>query len=213
MPYQGYHRGESVAAMIGCAGFLDDKKTKKMSMHDLVDQAHRYAVEAHSRINHRRKYSSAPYDVHLKNVAEIVASVTADPEMISAAWLHDVIEDTPASFLDLEREFSRELADLVSEVTDVSRTSDGNRATRKAIDRAHLATGCGVCQDLSHRNDGAAGGPCRGRCRTLRPGNGDDAGCPFGKPAYLAGIVYAMMWRDSFVPALIQQDGTLPFSL
>jgi hypothetical protein len=37
--------------------------------------------------------------------------------------------------------------------------------------------------------------------------------CPFGKPAYLAGIVYAMMWRDSFVPALIQQDGTLPFSL
>ncbi len=37
--------------------------------------------------------------------------------------------------------------------------------------------------------------------------------CPFGKPAYLAGIVYAMMWRDSFVPALIQQDSTLPFSL
>jgi hypothetical protein len=43
----------------------------------------------------------------------------------------------------------------------------------------------------------------------------DDADflCPFGKPAYLAGIVYTMMWRDSFVPALIQQAGTLPFSL
>jgi hypothetical protein len=37
--------------------------------------------------------------------------------------------------------------------------------------------------------------------------------CPFGKPAYLAGIVCAMMWRDGFVAALTQQAGTIPFSL
>jgi HD domain len=106
---------------------------------DLTSQARRYATEAHSRINHRRKYSLVPYDVHLKNVADIVASVTDDQEMIAAAWLHDVVEDTPASFLDLEKEFGMGVADMVSEVTDVSRSSDGNRATRKALDRAHLA--------------------------------------------------------------------------
>lgn len=108
-------------------------------MHALVTKARRYATEAHARINHLRKYSMEPYDVHLKNVADIVASVTDDPEVIAAAWLHDVIEDTPTSFLDIEREFGPQLADLVSEVTDVSRPSDGNRATRKSIDRAHLA--------------------------------------------------------------------------
>ena len=108
-------------------------------MHDLVVRARRYATEAHSRINHRRKYTSEPYDVHLKNVANIVASVTEDPEMIAAAWLHDIVEDTPASFLDLEQEFGLQVAELVGELTDVSRPSDGNRATRKSIDRAHLA--------------------------------------------------------------------------
>lgn len=108
-------------------------------MDDLVRKARRYATEAHSRINHRRKYTSEPYDVHLKNVANIVASVTDDPEMIAAAWLHDIVEDTPASFLDLEQEFGPRVAELVGELTDVSRPSDGNRATRKSIDRAHLA--------------------------------------------------------------------------
>jgi hypothetical protein len=108
-------------------------------MHELVDRARRYATEAHSRINHRRKYSLDPYDVHLKDVAGIVATVTDDPEIIAAAWLHDVVEDTPASFLDVEREFGPALAALVEELTDVSRPADGNRATRKAMDRAHLA--------------------------------------------------------------------------
>lgn len=106
---------------------------------DVIKRARRYATEAHSRINHRRKYSLEPYDVHLKDVAEIVASAGGDPEMVAAAWLHDVVEDTPASFLDIEREFGPELAELVMELTDVSRPSDGNRATRKAIDRARLA--------------------------------------------------------------------------
>jgi (p)ppGpp synthase/HD superfamily hydrolase len=45
-------------------------------MNDLVRRASRYATEAHSRINHRRKYSLEPYAVHLKDVARIVASVT-----------------------------------------------------------------------------------------------------------------------------------------
>lgn len=108
-------------------------------MNDLVSRASSYAVQAHIRINHRRKYSLEPYDVHLKDVADIVSSVTNDPEVIAAAWLHDIVEDTPTTFLDLEREFGPTLADLVCELTDVSRPSDGNRATRKTLDRTHLA--------------------------------------------------------------------------
>ena len=108
-------------------------------MTDLVARARAFAIREHRRIDHRRKYSNQPYDVHLEAVAKLVAEVTDDPEMIAAAWLHDVVEDTPMTRDDVEREFGSAVARLVDELTDVSRPGDGNRAVRKAIDRAHLA--------------------------------------------------------------------------
>jgi hypothetical protein len=105
----------------------------------LVARASRFATQAHRRIDQRRKYSKQAYEVHLKAVADIVASVSDDPEMVAAAWLHDSVEDTPATLEDIEREFGRDVAGLVSDLTDVSRPGDGNRAVRKAIDRAHTA--------------------------------------------------------------------------
>lgn len=106
---------------------------------DLVERAREFAVRAHKRIDHRRKYNKQPYDVHLRAVAEHVASVTDDAEMVAAAWLHDTVEDTPATFRDIEEGFGTGVANLVAELTDLSKPSDGNRAVRKAIDRAHLA--------------------------------------------------------------------------
>jgi len=108
-------------------------------MNDLVNKAKAYATGAHQRISHTRKYSNEPYHVHLKAVAEIVASVTDDPETIAAAWLHDTVEDTPATLQQIEKEFGTDIAELVEELTDVSKPSDGNRAVRKEMDRQHLA--------------------------------------------------------------------------
>jgi hypothetical protein len=106
---------------------------------NLVDRARVYATEAHQRINHRRKYNNEPYHVHLSTVAKLVASVTGDEEMIAAAWLHDTVEDTQATLEDIEAAFGQPVAELVEELTDISRPGDGNRAVRKAIDRRHLA--------------------------------------------------------------------------
>jgi hypothetical protein len=108
-------------------------------VHDLIALAEDYATRAHARIDQRRKYSNQPYDVHLRSVARLVAEVSSDEQMIAAAWLHDTVEDTPATFRDIEQVFGRDVAQLVAELTDVSRPGDGNRSTRKAIDRAHLA--------------------------------------------------------------------------
>lgn len=72
-------------------------------------------------------------------MAKIVASVTDDQEMIASAWLHDVVEDTPATLDDIEHEFGSSVAQMVRELTDISKPNDGNRETRKAIDREHLA--------------------------------------------------------------------------
>jgi hypothetical protein len=108
-------------------------------MSELIQRAKNFATSAHQRIGHRRKYSDQPYQVHLESVARLVASVSDDPEMIAAAWLHDVVEDTPATLGDVEREFGAAVAALVQDLTDVSRPSDGNRALRKESDRQHTA--------------------------------------------------------------------------
>lgn len=108
-------------------------------MTDLLRDARRFATEAHHRIDHRRRYTNRPYATHLRAVAEIVRSVTDDPELLAAARLHDILEDTTATAEEIERKFGAGVAALVVDLTDVSRPSDGNRAQRKAIDRQHLA--------------------------------------------------------------------------
>lgn len=72
---------------------------------DLVRHARRYATQAHERINRQRRYTWQPCAAHLKAVAEIVGSVTPDPASIAAAWLHDIVEDTPATHHDIKDAF------------------------------------------------------------------------------------------------------------
>lgn len=107
---------------------------------DIVTRARQYAIEFHERIDQRRKYSGQPYEAHLKAVADIVAGITDDPATLAAAWLHDVVEDTPATIEDIASEFGPDIATLVDALTDVSRPSDGNRKERRAIDCAHLTS-------------------------------------------------------------------------
>jgi (p)ppGpp synthase/HD superfamily hydrolase len=59
--------------------------------------------------------------------------------MIAAAWLHDTVEDTPATLGDIEAHFGAAVAELVEELTDISKPGDGNRARCKEMDRRHLA--------------------------------------------------------------------------
>lgn len=105
----------------------------------LVERAQLFATRAHERIGQRRKYTGEPYITHPAAVAALVASVAHTPQMLAAAWLHDTVEDTDVSLEDIEREFGCEVAQLVSWLTAHSRSHDGNRATRKRIDRAVLA--------------------------------------------------------------------------
>lgn len=97
-----------------------------------------FARRAHG--EQRRKYTGAPYIEHPIEVAGLVQSVTTDTDVIAAALLHDVIEDTRFGYTDILVAFGRRVAKLVEEVTDVSRPCDGNRAKRKALDRDHLAS-------------------------------------------------------------------------
>jgi hypothetical protein len=103
----------------------------------LVSRAKKFATEAHGA--QKRKYTGEPYTVHLAEVAGLVRDAGLDEEVQAAAWLHDVVEDTHVGEAALRAEFGDRIASYVMQVTDVSRPEDGNRATRKALDRAHLS--------------------------------------------------------------------------
>jgi len=115
----------------------------------VVEKARIFATAAHAAVAQLRKYTNEPYIVHPTEVAGIVASVEgATNEMIAAAWLHDVVEDTGVSIEVIRAEFGPEVAELVGWLTDVSRPEQGNRATRKAIDRAHTAMAPATAQTV-----------------------------------------------------------------
>lgn len=127
-------------------------------MEGLIEQARDFAAAAHRGVGQVRKYTGEAYEEHLRRVAQIVASVTDDAETIAAAWLHDVVEDTPVTIDDIERTFGPDVRQLVEALTDVSRPSDGNRAARKALDRAHLANApaCAQTVKLADLSDNCA---------------------------------------------------------
>lgn len=105
-------------------------------------RARSFAAFAHGSINQTRKYTGEPYITHPAAVVAIVRSVSHTEEMIAAAWLHDTVEDTNTTIGDIERQFGREVAKLVSMLTDVSVASDGKRAVRKQLDLQHTAQAC-----------------------------------------------------------------------
>ncbi len=83
-----------------------------------VKRAYEFARKAHS---HQKRQSGQPYIVHPLSVAKILADLGLDSQSIAAALLHDVVEDTPCTLKDLEREFGGEIAELVDGVTKIGK--------------------------------------------------------------------------------------------
>ena len=87
---------------------------------ELVRRAYGYAAEAHGG---QRRVSGGPYIEHPAAVALLLAQLGLDPAAISAAFLHDVPEDTARTNEDIRREFGDEIARLVEGVTKLSQFS------------------------------------------------------------------------------------------
>lgn len=111
----------------------------EMRRPQLVPRAQAFAAAAHAAVGQVRKYTFAPYIEHPAAVAKIVQTVPHTAEMVAAAWLHDVVEDTGVTSQQIAAEFGTAVGELVFWLTDQSRPEDGNREARKAIDRAHSA--------------------------------------------------------------------------
>ena len=87
----------------------------------MVQEAIDFATKVHE--GQYRKGTDRPYIVHPMEVGKIVSTMTQDEEIISAAILHDTIEDTGVTYEDLKQEFGTRVADLVAaESEDKSKT-------------------------------------------------------------------------------------------
>lgn len=82
----------------------------------LLDRAITFAVKAHQGME--RKGKGFPYIVHPMEAVCIVATMTNDQELLAAAALHDVIEDTDTTADDLKKEFGERVAMLVEAESD-----------------------------------------------------------------------------------------------
>lgn len=83
-----------------------------------VMKAYEYASEMHK--DQKRK-SGEPYIIHPVNVAIILADLDMDVETIIAALLHDVVEDTPATYDDVKNLFTEDIANIVDGVTKLNK--------------------------------------------------------------------------------------------
>lgn len=90
---------------------------KKYFDTELLDRAIGFAVRAHSGTERRGK--GFPYIVHPMEAVAIVATITPDQEMLAAAALHDVVEDTDFTIDDIRSAFGERIASLVEKETDI----------------------------------------------------------------------------------------------
>lgn len=82
----------------------------------LLDKAIVFAVKAHHDTERRGK--GFPYIVHPMEAVSIVATMTSDPELLAAAVLHDVVEDTDVDIDRIRRSFGARIAALVDTESD-----------------------------------------------------------------------------------------------
>lgn len=110
----------------------------------IVEQAKQFAIKHHGDQKYGKDDSPVPYSYHLQMAHDVVVEFlwasddwseenTSDEiyALRAAAWLHDVIEDTPVTFELVFNEFGRNISRLVWAVTNMEEDYDGNRCNRK----------------------------------------------------------------------------------
>ncbi|MFM8254342.1 MAG: RelA/SpoT family protein [Actinomycetota bacterium] len=101
-----------------------------------IVRAYEIAERAHQ--GQSRK-SGEPYITHPVAVAEILSELGMNTQTIIAALLHDTVEDTPYSLIQLREDFGTEIADLVDGVTKLDRVVYGPDAEAETVRKMVIA--------------------------------------------------------------------------
>lgn len=111
------------------------------------EQAMHFAIDAHAGM--RRKGDGGPYIFHPIEAAAIASTMTEDEDVLCAAVLHDVVEDTPRTLDDVREAFGDRVAELVESETEDKRPDLPAEQTwlirkQESIDELHACDDLGV---------------------------------------------------------------------
>jgi len=120
---------------------------------DIVLGAKKFAHEKHK--NQKTRNMTSPYSDHLEGVVSRLKNLgITDKNILCAAWLHDVIEDTDAGFDQINERFGREIAVTVLSLTKDHNLSKKDRETqyikqlRDATLQAKIIKLCDIADNL-----------------------------------------------------------------
>ena len=104
--------------MLNSSELIDKVKSyNKFLNPETLTKAYDFALKAHQ---NQKRMSGDPYLIHPVAVADILTDLKLDSATIATGLLHDTIEDTRATYKTIEKEFGKEVADLVEGVTKIS---------------------------------------------------------------------------------------------
>ena len=83
---------------------------------DLLLRAYKYSERAHAG---QTRLSGEPFVSHCVEVARILADLQLDSVTVASGLIHDVVEDTDITVADVEREFGKEVAQIVDGLTKI----------------------------------------------------------------------------------------------
>ncbi len=78
-----------------------------------------------------RKFADTPYIFHPLEVAQILSTMTNDEEVITAGILHDIVEESDGTLIEIEKRFGKRVADLVATDSEKEYSGEERSATWK----------------------------------------------------------------------------------
>jgi GTP diphosphokinase / guanosine-3',5'-bis(diphosphate) 3'-diphosphatase len=108
------------------------KRMQENRPHDdltIVKKAYDYSLKYH---DGQTRASGEPYLVHPLEVALVLAEMKMDPVAVAAGLLHDSVEDTSVTIVDIRKEFGEQVAHIVEGVTKISKIDFATREEQQA---------------------------------------------------------------------------------
>jgi len=96
---------------------------------DIIRKAYDYSLKHHQG---QSRASGEPYLVHPLEVACVLAEMKLDPIAIAGGLLHDSVEDTLVTIVDIRKEFGEQVAHIVEGVTKISKIDFASTEERQA---------------------------------------------------------------------------------
>jgi GTP pyrophosphokinase len=96
---------------------------------DIVEKAYEFSQKHHAG---QSRASGEPYLVHPLGVAIVLAEMRMDPIAVAAGLLHDSVEDTSVTIVDIRKEFGEQVAHIVEGVTKISQIDFASREEQQA---------------------------------------------------------------------------------